>query len=57
MLRMRAYTPWRDAFSMKARAGGAAMQLDGRRVTICSKQPDSRWPLALEAKTLSAAGI
>lgn len=54
---MRAYTPWRDAFSMKARAGGAAMQLDGRRVTICSKQPDSRWPLALEAKTLSAAGI
>ena len=49
-----AYTLSRDSLSVIPRAGGAAAQLAGHRITIYRKQPDGRWLLARDAHTLSA---
>jgi ketosteroid isomerase-like protein len=35
------------------RAGGAATQLAGYRMTVYRQQPDGRWLLARDAHTLS----
>jgi uncharacterized protein (TIGR02246 family) len=48
-----AYTLCRDSLSVTPRAGGAATQLAGHRITIYRKQPDGRWLLARDANTLS----
>jgi uncharacterized protein (TIGR02246 family) len=48
-----AYTLCRDSLSVTPRAGGAATELAGHRVTIYRKQPDGRWLLARDANTLS----
>jgi uncharacterized protein (TIGR02246 family) len=50
-----AYTRARDALAVSPRAGGAASQLAGHRITIYRKQPDGRWLLARDAHTLSPA--
>jgi uncharacterized protein (TIGR02246 family) len=47
-----AYTLCRDSLSVTPRAGGAATQLAGHRITIYRKQPDGRWLLARDANTL-----
>lgn len=47
-----AYTRSRDALSVTPRAGGAATQFAGHRITIYRKQPDG-WLLARDAHTLS----
>jgi ketosteroid isomerase-like protein len=43
-----------DSLSITPRAGGAATELAGHRMTIYRKQPDGRWLLARDANTLSA---
>lgn len=48
-----AYTLSRDSLSVTPRAGGAATQLAGHRITVYRKQPDGRWLLARDAHTLS----
>jgi uncharacterized protein (TIGR02246 family) len=48
-----AYTRSRDALSVTPRAGGAAIQLAGHRITVYRQQPDGRWLLARDAHTLS----
>jgi uncharacterized protein (TIGR02246 family) len=50
-----AYTRARDSLSVRPRAGGDEMQLDGHRLTVYRKQPDGRWLLARDAHTLSPA--
>ncbi len=50
-----AYTLCRDSLSVTPRAGGAATELAGHRITIYRKQPDGRWLLARDAHTLSPA--
>jgi len=48
-----AYTLSRDSLAVAPRAGGAARQLAGHRLTVYRKQPDGRWLLARDAHTLS----
>jgi uncharacterized protein (TIGR02246 family) len=48
-----AYTLCKDSLSVIPRAGGAATELAGNRITIYRKQPDGRWLLARDAHTLS----
>ena len=48
-----AYTRSRDTLSVTRRAGGAATQFAGHRITVYRKQPDGRWLLARDAHTLS----
>jgi uncharacterized protein (TIGR02246 family) len=48
-----AYTMCRDSLSVTPRAGGAATELAGHRITVYRKQPDGRWLLARDANTLS----
>ena len=48
-----AYTVCRDSLSVTPRAGGAATELAGYRITIYRKQPDGRWLLARDANTLA----
>jgi uncharacterized protein (TIGR02246 family) len=48
-----AYTLCRDSLSVTPRAGGAATELAGHRITIYRRQPDGRWLLARDANTLS----
>jgi len=47
-----AYTLCRDSLSVTPRAGGAARDLAGHRITIYRRQPDGRWLLARDANTL-----
>ena len=46
-----AYTLSRDSLSVTPRAGGAATQLAGHRITVYRKKPDGRWLLARDAHT------
>jgi uncharacterized protein (TIGR02246 family) len=48
-----AYIRCRDSLSVKPRAGGAATELTGHRITIYRKQPDGRWLVARDVHTLS----
>jgi ketosteroid isomerase-like protein len=48
-----AYTMCRDSLSVTPRAGRAAMELAGHRITVYRKQPDGRCLLARDANTLS----
>jgi uncharacterized protein (TIGR02246 family) len=48
-----AHTLSRDSLSVTPRAGGAATELAGHRLTIYRKQLDGRWLLARDANTLS----
>jgi ketosteroid isomerase-like protein len=47
-----AFTMCRDSLSLTPRAGGEAEELAGHRITIYRKQPDGRWLLARDARTL-----
>jgi uncharacterized protein (TIGR02246 family) len=47
-----AYTRSRDSLCVTPRAGGAAMEFAGHRITLYRRQPDGRWLLARDAHTL-----
>jgi len=47
------YTVCRDSLSVTPRAGGAAVELTGHRLTVYRKQSDGRWLLARDAHTLT----
>lgn len=48
-----AHTLCRDSLSVTPRAGGAATELAGHRITIYRRQSDGRWLLARDAHTVS----
>lgn len=50
-----AYTVCRDSLCVTPRAGGAALELAGHRMSIYRRQPDGRWLLARDAHTLTPA--
>lgn len=43
----------RDALSLMPRAGGAALEMVGDRLTVYRRDADGRWRLARDAHTLS----
>jgi hypothetical protein len=51
-----AYTLCRDSLSVTPRAGGAATELAGHRITVYRKQADGCWLLARDAHTLPPGG-
>lgn len=50
-----AYTRCRDSLCVTPRAGGAAAELAGHRMTIYRQQSGGRWLLARDANTLTPA--